>query len=98
MKYNGRVIINYTPDEAGCIEGVVDITTPTDKPLVMTSADGYSCPVSGTLKVNNATIVFGSPITITVGTQAPVNYADCTALGGGVCGGSAGSTQPPASI
>lgn len=98
MKYNGRVIINYTPDDAGCFEGVFDITTPADKPLVLTSADGYICPVSGTLKVNNATIVFGSPITITVGTQAPVNYADCTALGGGVCGGSAGSTQPPAPI
>ena len=53
-----------------------------------TNADYWYCPISGTLSVNNARIVFGSPIQVTVN-GVTAYYTNCDALAnasGGLCG------------
>lgn len=81
---NGSIIIVWSP--AVCRSGIITFTTADATPMhYLTISD--TCPVSGTLKVNNATIVFGSPITVTVG-GTTWNYTDCYDMemaGSGMC-------------
>ncbi len=83
---NGRITIDWNPDVSGCIEGIFDFTTADATPLTYTIADYWSCPVSGTLQINNATIVYGSPITVTVGSTS-ITYTSCDQMGGAMCSG-----------
>jgi hypothetical protein len=88
MWINGSIAIGWSPDmsQLGCLNGTYNITTDDLTPIH--SPDGFSCPTSGTLQVNNATIEFGKPsgseITVTVDGIAEV-FADCYSLGGGMC-------------
>jgi hypothetical protein len=83
---NGSIIITWTPDLSlyGCIGGKINFTTPDAAPLHFDTVLS-TCPSSGTLQVNNATIVYGTPITVTVGTDVKTFNA-CTDMGnGGMC-------------
>lgn len=81
---NGSIGISWNP--AYCASGIITFTTAADTPLHY-AAILDTCPVSGTLQVNNATIVYGSPITVTVGTLE-WTYLDCVDMdmaGNGIC-------------
>ncbi len=87
---NGRVTINWSPDlsQWGCVNGSYDFTTISP----IHTADAFSCPTSGVIQVNNATVEFASNYQVTVtltdnsGTVSEV-FTDCTYLGQGMCGG-----------
>jgi hypothetical protein len=88
---NGSVTITWTPDLSifGCKSGRITFTTADATPLhYLNNSD--TCPDSGTLQVNNATIVYYGPddpnhIVVSVGAlSAPL--IDCTYLEGGICG------------
>lgn len=83
---NGSIIISWTPDLSlyGCIGGKINFATPDDLPLHF-DAVLSNCPSSGTLQVNNATIVYGTSITVTVGKDVKT-FTACTDMGnGGMC-------------
>jgi hypothetical protein len=84
---NGSVTITWTPDLSflGCKSGMVTFTTADATPLhFINNLD--TCPDSGTLQVNNATIVYNpGNIVITVGTGT-ISFSDCSLMQGGICG------------
>ncbi|OGW35997.1 MAG: hypothetical protein A2X58_09145 [Nitrospirae bacterium GWC2_56_14] len=88
---NGSVTITWTPDLSifGCRSGRITFTTADATPLhYLSNLD--TCPDSGTLQVNNATIVYYGPddpnnIVITVGAVSVVR-PDCSSMEGGICG------------
>jgi hypothetical protein len=87
---NGSVTISWTPDLSafGCKSGRVTFTTADATPLHFAAPDS-TCPSSGTLQINNATIVYYGAedpgnILITVGTGT-ASVPDCTWLQGGIC-------------
>jgi hypothetical protein len=85
---NGAVTLTWTPDlsQWGCLAGTYTFSTATGTPVHTPHL--YSCPTSGTVQVNNATIEFGKPsgtqVTVTVGTLSET-FSDCNSLGGGLC-------------
>jgi hypothetical protein len=100
---NGTVTVSWVPDLSayGCLPGSVVFTTLESDPLVINSLNSFTCPVSGTLTVNNATVEFGTSSTTGSGIDVTVNgtttnYASCIELemaGGGSCSAPA-ATQP----
>jgi hypothetical protein len=81
---NGSIVTVFSP--ANCASGTVTFTTAESTPLTFDSAID-DCPNSGTIQVNNATIVFGTPIAVTVNGTTQY-YADCLAMeiaGNGMC-------------
>jgi len=88
---NGSITIGWTPDLSalGCKSGRITFTTSDLTPLHFATLDS-TCPSSGTLQVNNATISYYDPnidvnnIVITVGTSS-ASVPDCTGLQGGIC-------------
>jgi len=88
---NGSVTITWTPDLSifGCRSGRITFTTADATPLhYFDNLD--TCPDSGTLQVNNATIVYYGPddpthIVVSVGALS-VPLIDCTYMEGGICG------------
>ncbi len=91
---NGSITLSWVPDLTayGCLPGSITFATDEADPLIYKSATGYSCPVSGTLSINNAVIEFGTSsgtatdIIVTVNGSSEV-YPSCTALEatGGMC-------------
>ncbi len=82
---NGTTTMAWSPSLGGaCLPGTITIATVIP---IHTPADG-SCPPSGEITVNNATIRFGVPsgtqVTITVG-STPQVFTDCYSLGGSQC-------------
>jgi hypothetical protein len=97
---NGSISMNWSPnpDASACLPGTLTISTVADTPI-HTPTYG-SCPTSGTITLNNATIQFGVPtgtvgVLVTVGTSS-VSLSDCYSLGGSACiaGGSSQVSQP----
>jgi hypothetical protein len=88
---NGSVTITWTPDLSifGCKSGRITFTTADATPLhYFNNLD--TCPDSGTLQINNATIVYFGPddpsnIVITVGALS-VTRPNCLSMEGGICG------------
>jgi hypothetical protein len=86
LAINGSITIAWVPDlsQWGCLNGTYTFTTIDD----IHTPRFYHCPTSGTLQVNNATIEFGKPsgtqVTVTLNGISKV-YANCDALGGGLC-------------
>jgi len=81
---NGSIVTVFNP--ANCAAGTVTFTTAESTPLTFDSAID-DCPNSGTIQVNNATIVFGAPIAVTVNGTTKT-YLDCAAMdiaGNGMC-------------
>lgn len=81
---NGTLGIVWDP--LVCASGTITFTTADATPLHYNNIFD-TCPVSGTLQVNNATIVYGSSIIVTLnGVEYP--YTDCTEMemsGNGIC-------------
>ena len=81
---NGSIVVVFTG--VSCASGTTTFTTAEATPLHFT--DEYDeCPNSGTIQVNNATIMFGNPIEVTVN-GVTKQYADCWAMdaaGNGMC-------------
>ncbi len=75
---NGTMSITWSPSDPNvCVPGSLTATTVT--PLHYVSETAYwngDCPISGELTVNNADIVFGTSITVTVGTDV-ATYPSC---------------------
>jgi hypothetical protein len=81
---NGSIGIVWNP--LVCASGIITFTTADATPLHYASG-AETCPDRGTLQVNNATIVYGTPILVTVN-GVTVPYADCAAMdmaGNGMC-------------
>lgn len=81
---NGSIVTVFSP--ANCAAGTVTFTTAESTPLTFTN-EFDDCPNSGTIQVNNATIVFGTPIAVTVNGTTQY-YTDCLAMefaGNGMC-------------
>jgi len=81
---NGSIVTVFSP--ANCAAGTVTFTTAESTPLTFTNGSD-DCPNSGTIQVNNATIVFGTPIAVTVNGTTQY-YTDCLAMefaGNGMC-------------
>ncbi len=81
---NGSIVTVFSP--ADCAAGTVTFITAESTPLTFDS-ELDECPNSGTIQVNNATIVFGTPIAVTVN-GVTLNYTDCLAMesaGNGMC-------------
>ena len=87
---NGSITITWSPDLSlyGCIGGTITYTTAVATPLhYVTSLAADKCPASGTLVINNATIVYGNPIVVTVGNDQKT-FATCSQMdNNGLCGG-----------
>lgn len=89
---NGSITISWTPDLSayGCVAGIITFTTADATPIHMPVVANYvTCPTSGVLTVNNATIEYGKPpltgVTVTVGMDS-ASYPDCYSIGnGGMC-------------
>ena len=85
---NGSVTISWSPDMSqwGCLNGTYSFTTAAGTPVQTLFPN--TCPSSGTVQVNNATIEYGKPsgtqVTITVNGFSEI-FADCDSLGGGMC-------------
>ncbi len=84
---NGTITMTWSPDLGGaCIPGTITLTTAAATPIHTPSPS--SCPTSGTITVNNATIQFGVPsgseVTVTVGSTSQI-FTDCYSLSGGQC-------------
>ncbi len=78
--------VSKTYSEAAYTNLIETFTTAEGTPLTFTD-EFDECPNTGTIQVNNATIVFGTPIAVTVN-GVTQNYADCTAMdsaGYGMC-------------
>ncbi len=97
---NGTISLTWNPSAGNdCMPGSVTITTAAGTPMhYNTYLD--SCPSSGTVTANNATIEFGTPsgsqVTVTVGGTSQV-FTDCYFDGADTCvagGGSASQPQP----
>ena len=87
---NGSVITTWTPDLSafGCKSGIITFTTADATPLHYSDSMD-DCPDSGTLQVNNATIVYFGPddpthIVVTVGTVS-LPLDDCLSMPNGIC-------------
>jgi hypothetical protein len=81
---NGSIVMVFSP--ADCASGTVTFTTEESTPLTFTD-EFDECPNSGTVQVNNATIVFGTQIAVTVNGTTKT-YGDCFAMdaaGYGMC-------------
>ncbi len=89
---NGSITITWTPDLSalGCLSGTITFTTDDLTPIHMPVVAYFlTCPTSGVLRINNATIEYGKPsgtqVTVTVGTDSKV-YSSCNLLpSGGLC-------------
>ncbi len=81
---DGSIGLSWQPDlsQYGCVPGTITIGTGVATPIHTLS--GAECPASGTVTVNNATIVFGSPVTVTVGSDVKT-FSSCTLMGGDSC-------------
>lgn len=81
---NGSIVTVFSP--ANCAAGTVTFTTAESTPLTFTN-ELDECPNSGTIQVNNATIVFGTPIAVTVNgvTQYYTDCLDMENAGNGMC-------------
>ncbi len=85
---NGTISLTWTPSSgADCMPGALTISTAAGTPMhYATSVD--SCPSSGTVVANNATVEFGKPsgyqVTVTVGGTSQV-FTDCYFAGADVC-------------
>ena len=81
---NGTIALSWTPVLGACAPGSVAFTTAEATPITWTTAGGFD-PVSGTMKVNGATIEFATPsfpqITVTLadGTDSTI-FADMAAM------------------
>jgi hypothetical protein len=85
---NGSITITWTPDLSvyGCIGGTITFTTAQATPLHY-SIPASNCPASGTLVINNATIIYGNPIVIKVGNDQKT-FNSCAEMDhDGLCGG-----------
>jgi hypothetical protein len=91
---NGTITMSWVPDLTayGCLPGSITLATDEADPLTYEFATGYSCPVSGTLTINNALIEFGTSSGTATDIIVTVNgvsetYPSCTALEatGGMC-------------
>lgn len=85
---NGSITIAWTPDLSvyGCIGGTTAFTTAEATPLHY-SIPTSKCPATGTLVINNATIIFGNPIVIKVGDEQ-TTFSSCAEMDrDGLCGG-----------
>jgi hypothetical protein len=90
---NGTISLSWAPDlsSSGCIPGSISISTAVADPLIYDYTN-YSCPVSGTLTINNATVAYGTSsgtatdIIVTVNGTSQT-FASCDALesAGGMC-------------
>lgn len=84
---NGRIGIQWSENlSAWCVSGNYDFTTGESTPV--RTLHGSSCPASGKVQINNATIEYGKPflpfVTFTINGISQV-FANCHALGGGSC-------------
>jgi hypothetical protein len=84
---NGRIGIQWSDNvSAWCVSGTYDFTTEESTPV--RTFHGSSCPASGKVQINNATIEYGKPffplVTFTINGISQV-FANCDALGGGSC-------------
>jgi hypothetical protein len=79
---NGTIGTAWTPEVAGCLPGLMTITMAAPR----TFAAGGTCPVSGAMTINGATITFGSPIQVNY-FGASQSFATCTEMdaAGAVC-------------
>jgi len=85
---NCSITITWTPDLSayGCIGGTTTFTTAEATPLHY-SIPASKCPATGTLVINNATIIFGNPIVVKVGNDQ-TTFASCAEMDhNGLCGG-----------
>jgi hypothetical protein len=83
---NGTVELARTPAVEGCQAGSMTISTDNATPRKFSTATGFTCPASGSVKINNATIKYDRvtqgaiPIQVTLDDGASQTYADCAAL------------------
>jgi hypothetical protein len=86
---NGTIDTAWTPDlsASGCLPGQMTISTSETTPQTFTLASGYTCPVAGSLSINNATIAYGASIQVGLTNNQTQTFATCAALAqeGGVC-------------
>jgi hypothetical protein len=84
---DGTITMNWLPDLSayGCLPGSIAVSTTATDPLTYDYANG-TCPVSGTVAINNATIAYGTStgiiVTVNGTSQAFASCADLEAAGG----------------
>lgn len=84
---DGSVEITRSPAVDGCLTGSMTIATAANAPRTFTIATGFTCPASGSVKINNSTITYSRPIQVSIDGGSTESYADCAAMEavGGIC-------------